>query len=496
MNQGRALLLLLLLLLPSLAQAHVGSPNVYFEGKAGEHPVRVTIRPPPALPGPAQIDVHAEGEITRVSVRGVFFAAGDSAAPPAIEAERVAGGQGLFHTVLWLLRKGAYSIQVQVESPGEIGSVAIPLSSAAYGNPAVPPGLAVTLSVLGVALFAGALAITWAAARQRASAPWRTTFVVALLLIAALTAGAHRWRTMARDFREHALDRPLPVAASIRSDGPLRLLGISPLPDSAAPGWETLVADHGKLMHLFLIGERDQAAFAHLHPVRRDARTFENVLPPLPEGDYQLYAEITLASGLSRTLVSRLAVPAPRGPELPPQADAAIVNDLWCRAPAAPRGNAAQPYALDADDSWHLGAPTTPGNFAQVATLPGGDRMVFQNAGVLVADRETSLRFAVVDEAGRSVPVQPYIGMLGHAVLRRSDGSVFTHLHPAGTISMGAQELFTGATPAPAAPMTPPPAAREVTFPYAFPKGGTYRLWVQFRVGGRIRTGAFEVVVK
>jgi hypothetical protein len=44
--------------------------------------------------------------------------------------------------------------------------------------------------------------------------------------------------------------------------------------------------------------------------------------------------------------------------------------------------------------------------------------------------------------------------------------------------------------------MTPPPAAREVTFPYAFPREGNYRLWVQVRIGGRIRTGTFDVVVK
>src|SRR4051794_22481554 len=38
------------LLLPSLANAHIGSPNVFFEGKAGAYAVRVAIRPPAVLP--------------------------------------------------------------------------------------------------------------------------------------------------------------------------------------------------------------------------------------------------------------------------------------------------------------------------------------------------------------------------------------------------------------------------------------------------------------
>ena len=104
-------------------------------------------------------------------------------------------------------------------------------------------------------------------------------------------------------------------------------------------------------MHLFVLREPDFSAFAHLHPVRRDGATFENVLPPLPAGSYQLYAEITSENGLNQTLTARVDVPAPRGPALPPVAYAKMVNELWCRSPGVPLGNAGQPFALDADDS-------------------------------------------------------------------------------------------------------------------------------------------------
>ena len=73
--------------------------------------------------------------------------------------------------------------------------------------------------------------------------------------------------------------------------GALDLLRLEPASDQSLPGWDTLMADHGKLMHLFLIREPGANTFAHLHPVRRNSRTFETLLPALPAGNYRLYAE-------------------------------------------------------------------------------------------------------------------------------------------------------------------------------------------------------------
>jgi hypothetical protein len=48
-----------------------------------------------------------------------------------------------------------------------------------------------------------------------------------------------------------------------------------------------------------------------------------------------------------------------------------------------------------------------------------------------------------------------------------------------------------------AAPMTTPTTEplREIAFPYAFPSAGAYRVWVQLRSAGRVRTAAFDVNV-
>jgi len=40
------------------AFAHIGSPNVFFEGPAGPYPVRVTVRPPGVIPGLAEVSVR------------------------------------------------------------------------------------------------------------------------------------------------------------------------------------------------------------------------------------------------------------------------------------------------------------------------------------------------------------------------------------------------------------------------------------------------------
>jgi len=110
--------------------------------------------------------------------------------------------------------------------------------------------------------------------------------------------------------------------------------------------------------------------------------------------------------------------------------------------------------------------------------------------------------------------------MRGHLALRRDDGSVFTHLHPGGSASMAAIQLsvlraegkivldanFGKDDPK---CQLPELSAKEqqwlqgrssdpatVSFPYAFPKPGRYRLWVQVKVKNEVLTGVYDLDVK
>lgn len=487
--------LALLLLLPLGARAHVGSPNVFFEGRAGANAVGVVIRPPPTLPGVAQLDVRVvDADVTRVAVRAVFDAAGAEAAPAWSLAAPVAGDPRLWSASVWLLRRGTYAVQVEVESPRGAGSVTVPLQAAALARPVMSPALAGVLIALGAALcaFAIALAAAVAASDGDRARGFKAALATALILVAALAGGALRWRSMDRSF-SNALDRPLPVNASVDRSNPLPLLRLEPV-SGGAPGssWETLVTDHGKLMHLFLVRTPALDAFAHLHPVRRDGRRFEAVLPPLPAGAYELYAELTHEDGSSQTLIAKVALPEPVDTGL--ALFQTTTGDGWCLSGVTPTAASAdQPVALDADDSWHM-SRASPG---LASPLMDGGRMVFASDGPLVADRETALRFAAFDAAGKPVELAPYMGMLGHAVVRRSDGGVFVHLHPMGTISMAAVARLENPGGVPV-PMAPPENAREVIFPYAFPRAGEYRIWVQVRTqgSGGVLTGVFDVSVR
>src|SRR5262245_11216348 len=94
------LLVVLALFMPFVAEAHIGSPNVVFEGKAGAYQVRIAIRPPPVLPGAAQVDVRAEGgAVTNVTLETRLFDATSAGKQPTVQATRVAGETNFFNGV-------------------------------------------------------------------------------------------------------------------------------------------------------------------------------------------------------------------------------------------------------------------------------------------------------------------------------------------------------------------------------------------------------------
>jgi hypothetical protein len=498
-------------LMPLMAGAHIGSPNVFFEGKAGAYEVRVAVRPPAVLPGSAQVDVRVENAaVTNVTLEARLFDA-NADKQPTVQATHVAGDTNLFNGTLWLLRNGSYAVDVAVEGEKGRGTVSVPLNSAAIQAPAMSPVLKSVLAGLGIVLFAGGVWIAGAVGRdyKRQARSVSTADSVRGFIVAGVTAvvlaggtvgGMARWRKMDAEFRNNAMYKPLPILADAQTNGSMAVLHLGRIAQDGGFGqtWESLAADHGKLMHLFLLKEPDYTAFAHLHPTRRDGQTFENILPPLPGGRYDLYAEITYENGVNQTLVTNLDLAEIQGTV--PQMKFGS-NDVICQSTPVPVGNSKQPIALDADDSWHLGNPVDIGAGKRFCRLMGGASMVFEGAGEFVENRETSLRFTVFGSDGAPVKLQPYMGMLGHAVVRRNDGAVFTHLHPMGTISMAAQTILSQRERSGAVTNTTQmalngTAVNSVSFPYAFPRPGQYRVWVQTRVSGQVLTGVFDVAVK
>jgi hypothetical protein len=314
-----------------------------------------------------------------------------------------------------------------------------------------------------------------------------------------LWGGKHWWDAEAADYRNNRLYRPVEAGAQTRIENSQRILRIEitdPRFEHSAP----FVPDHGKLMHLFLMREPKLDAFAHLHPIKLNRTMFETPLPDLPAGRYQMYADVTYETGFSDTLTNIVEIPA------------APSND----------NKEAPKQTADPDDSWTVGSAIVNG-----PTLPAktefqlGDqfRMTWLAPKEVIMNRPIELRFAVSNRDGKPVQLEPYLGMKGHLALRRDDGSVFTHLHPGGSASMAAMQLSVlraeGKLPLRAAfgetdPICQVPATTSgdqawisgldtdggVSFPYAFPKPGRYRLWVQVKIADEILTGIYDIEVR
>ncbi len=513
---------LLLLWLTSPAAAHIGSPNVVFEGKAGPHLVRVVVRPPEVVPGLAEISVRTLGPgVERVAVLPVHWRASKGGSPPPDVAKLVRGETNLYTATLWFMTPGAYSVHVQVEGAGGTGEVMVPVNNVAMVRKAMVPGFATVLLALGCFLFIAAVKLVGAAwgeailkPGEEIARPVRIRSAVAMiggtLLFSSMVVGGKAWwDKVDGDYRNNRLFRPLPVLTEVftTNSQPVLRLRVDTR-DGGQRYWTPLLPDHGKIMHLFLIRDEEPDTFAHLHPVQRDATTFEAALPPLPPGRYSVIADVTLETGFTLTLTAKADLPEPPATQAnAPRRGGA--SDPMCGVPL--RRTTGDDFGFDMDDSWHFGDPL-PGNMPNSCRLPGGYTMVWESGGALMARDAASLRFKVLKADGSPAPLEAYIGMAGHAAVRRTDGGVFAHLHPVGTISMASQEVFVrrgigkdkrgekgapvGGSEVPAEPAQGVAGVTDsVSFPYEFPSAGRYRLWVQVKSEGRVLTGVFDTVV-
>src|SRR5437763_693702 len=479
-----------------VASAHVGSPDTYFEGAAGAYPVRVIVRNPGVVPGLAQITFRllAPRAIQRVLVLPVYWDPRTAAPPPPDVAAPVPGDSTLYSAALWLMSAGSYSVRVTVEGDAGTGTTLVPVMAVATRRLALEKSLGAALVALGAFLCVGALTIVGAAVRESGLEPGaepdrrrtlRSRIAIllgAVVLALALLGGRAWWNAVDAAYRS-GLYQPLHATATVRATatGSVLHFAIDDTSWTNRRQWTPLIPDHGHLMHLFLVRNEQLDGFAHLHPLPRDSTTFEAYLPPLPAGTYRVYADIVHESGFAQTLVATAEIGSP--------------------APAW--------HPSDADDAWLLGNGN--GETGNAARLADGSTMTWERADTpIVVDQAAPLRFAVRTADGKPAALELYMGMAAHAMITRDDGTVFVHLHPEGTISVAAQETFVLRQPGDTirGALRKRLAAMDmgrwdkgevrpgaVSFPYAFPKPGRYRLWVQVKRNGRILTGVFDAAV-
>jgi len=485
-----------------VASAHVGSSNAYFEGMAGPYPVRVIVRTPGVIPGLAQISVRITGEPapTLVTVRPLRWDAGLEGAPPADTARAVSGEAGLYSAELWLMTTGSYSVHISLAGDAGEGTVFVPVNAVAETRREMSLPMAVGLIGAALFLFVGAMTVFGAAVRESVLTPGvepdrkqRLRGAVATglgggVLAVILWGGWTWWDAVDTSYRA-GIYRPLATTSILETTeaGPVLTLRIDD-PDWMGRQWTPLMPDHGKLMHMFLVGDGNLGAFAHLHPESTDSTSFAVPFPPLPPGTYRIYADIVHESGFSQTLVDTVTVSATVSATA-----GATVETASLEAPGR-----------DPDDSWAV-LPAPGQASSERFALPSGRTLVWESGREPRLDVETTLAFRVTEPDGTPSALEPYMGMLSHAAVTRNDGSVFIHMHPAGSISLAAQERFRRVeggggsnTPGRGAPERGMPVMSDTTptdvvsFPFVFPAPGAYRIFVQVKIDGTVETAVFD----
>lgn len=475
-----------------VVRAHVGSPYVLFDGRAGAFPVRVSIREPDVVPGLAEITVRVlEGSPDRILVLPLDHHADRAKAPRPDQAVSTPGDPRLYSASLWFMRRGAYAVEVTVEGKGG-GRVLVPVDSLAHRQEPMGLVLSGILIVLGILLVGGYISILASAMSQSRLGPatqlkarltWRAimgALVGTGIMGFLLWGGSNWWDSEEKEHQQRVLFRPLSNTVSLEATNQAVNLAFKLTDRRADDDWARLIPDHGKLVHLFITAENSTAgyssAFAHLHPTLTSKGLYTAAFPPLPVGVYRIYADLAHESGITETVTNLLEITAP------------VVTD-WSPS--------------DSDDSFEPQRSFQP-------TVDVGNGITIQLAETsVVPGIPVEIKALIRDAQGKPVPLQPFLRMLGHAVIERSDGAVFAHVHPAGTLSMAvahqlavAAEGEAGGKAADvncgdlsAVPMEVAESLSrggEVSFPYVFPQPGDYRIWIQVRVAGKIRTGAFQ----
>jgi len=474
-------LLPIALALAAALHAHVGSPDVFYEGAAGPYRLLVTIRPPVIVPGVAEIEVRSAAP----GVRDMRFVplpltgAGAKFAPTPDTAQRSKDDPQFFTGSLWLMSVGEWQVRIHAEGDQGRGELSVPVPALPSRTQTMQTGVGALLFVLMLILAVGIVSIVGAGVREAQLDPGlppspsrvrraRVVMAMTAALVAAILFFGNKWWGSEASNYSRIVYKPMQVSATLEPGERLILR-------MKDPGWlrrqmDDLLPDHTHLMHMYAIRLPEMERVWHLHPDRMESGVFAQDLPAMPAGRYQVFADIVHASGIPETLVTEVDLPEVAG------------------------------KPLAGDDAAGVGPPLSKADPTRtVAPLTSGGRMIWERgSNPLRARQATEFRFRVEDRDGRpAAGMQLYMGMPGHAAFVKTDRTVFAHVHPSGSVPMAALSLTTTSSADPHAGHTMNTGLpAEVSFPYGLPQPGDYRIFVQIKRAGQVETGVFDAHVQ
>lgn len=539
------LLLTILFLGLPISQSHVGSPGVVFEGTAGPYSILVSVEPPDVIPGIAEISIYAsDPDISNIQVKPIYWGVGDEGSPKSDPMNPVPGVPGQFEGIVWFMNSGTASISVYVEGEKGSGQAVVPIMASATAQKEMDASLGWTLAGLGLFLVILMITIISSAVGQGIVEPGEEGvnlkrkkliggIVAAAFLTLILYGGKNWWDSESASYKRW-MYRPPQANSWIEQENGTRIMtfqvdSLSIKNRNRLP-MKYMVPDHGKLMHMFIIKEGSLDVFAHLHPKRVDPLTFKVEVPEVPEGRYYVFGDIVRRNGYTETISDTLDIPALIANET------IETDSTWYDPDDTYIVSTAVDQVADNNLPSDILICGKPG--VETPLLDGSTAVFeYQPNQSFIAGKVYPLTFAINDPEGNPADLEPYMGMMGHAVVFRKEGGVYVHLHPVGNYSMASQQIIEDriAEDTPQARIdqeadvfydsvnqvvTQLAMLNEeertnilmqgmehtglgeheehgatVTFPYAFPQEGDYRIWIQMKRNGKVLNSSFDAKV-
>src|SRR6202521_1043727 len=223
-------LLVLVSAVPSLA--HVGSPDVFFEGDAGPYRLFVTVRVPLVIPGIAEIEIRSESnDVREIRVAPMQLTGpGSQYAPTPDVARRSPADPQFFTRSLWLMEFGSLQVRITANGARGKGELAVPVPAVAQGTLSMQRLLGTFLFLVMIVLALALISIVAAAVREgnlepgAASSPQRirssrlATAIAAFVVVALLRLGGAWWKADADGYAANVYRPPEIVVAIDEAD--------------------------------------------------------------------------------------------------------------------------------------------------------------------------------------------------------------------------------------------------------------------------------------
>jgi hypothetical protein len=221
--------------------AHVGSPNVYFQGYAGPYHLVVMVRTPQMIPGIAEVEVRSDqAGIRELKVTPLFIVGPGSKYPPPPDVlTPTAGDAQFFAGRIWLMESGSWQVRIEADGNQGSGTVAVPVPAAARSTLPMRKALGALLFGLMALLVAAIVSIAGAARREGLLDPGeqagpqqkrgaRLVMAGALAaMVGILLLGNSWWNSAASDKAKQMIYQAPKLSVSLTGDKLLLRLGES-----------------------------------------------------------------------------------------------------------------------------------------------------------------------------------------------------------------------------------------------------------------------------